>query len=144
VIAALADDHVGDNEVARQALFDDPSGQGCWDDAKFLTPANSLLSFRDDIQLGTLLVADHHRFLCRSVCKGADPVRKAESARRAEDSQAIPGGLDALWIASNRCTDTSFRMLLPLPRAAITTWPSEERIASLGQGASERHGPKNI
>src|SRR6266436_3043416 len=69
VIAILADDRVDDNPVTRQALLDDPWWQRCGNHSEFLTrPASPFLSFRDQhevlrwlhIQLGTLLVADHH------------------------------------------------------------------------------------
>jgi len=71
VIAILADDRLNDDAVARQALLDDPWGQWCRNHSKFLTRlASPFLSFRDQyevlrrlhIQLGTLFVADHHRF----------------------------------------------------------------------------------
>ena len=71
VIAILADDRVDDDPVTRQALLDDPWWQWCRDHSEFLTPpASPFLSFRDQhkilrrlhIQLGTLLVADHHGF----------------------------------------------------------------------------------
>jgi hypothetical protein len=71
VVAIFADDRVDHDAVTRQALLDDPWWQGRRNNSEFLTrPASPFLSFRDQhevlrwlhIQLGTLLVADHHSF----------------------------------------------------------------------------------
>jgi hypothetical protein len=71
VIAILADDRVDNDAITRQALLDDPWWHWCRDHSEFLKPpASPFLSFRDQhevlrwlyIQLGTLLVADHHGF----------------------------------------------------------------------------------
>src|ERR1035438_3215852 len=76
VIAILADDRVDDDPVAGHALLDNPWGQRCRDHSKFFTrPASPFLSFRDQhevlrrfhIQLGTLLVADHHGFFAAAL-----------------------------------------------------------------------------
>src|SRR5271157_4611561 len=76
VIAIFADDRVDDDAVTRQTLLDDPWRQRCRNHSELLTrPASPFLSFRDQyevlcrlyIQLGTLLVADHHSFLAATL-----------------------------------------------------------------------------
>src|SRR5664280_3501221 len=83
VIAIFADDRVDDDAVTRQALLDDPWWQRCRNHSKLLTrPASPFLSFRDQheilrrlyIQLGTLLVADHHSFSAATLAHALIPV----------------------------------------------------------------------
>ncbi len=113
VITILADDRLDDDAVTRQALLDDPWRQGRRDDAELLTrPASPLLSFRDQyevlrrfhVQLGTLLVADHHCFFSAAFAHAL--IRRAR--QNPLYARKIKGQLLAAWkSAEQRWTDGS-------------------------------------
>src|SRR5580692_798272 len=108
VIAILADDRVDDDTVTGQTLLNDPWWQRGRDHPEFLTrPASPLLSLRDQheilrwlhIQLGTLFVADHHRFFSAAFayalirCAGQNPLNARKINRQLLATRMLDGFL---------------------------------------------------
>src|ERR1019366_8157625 len=126
VIAIFAYDRLDDDPVTRPALLDDPWRQRRRDDAEILTrPASPLLSFRDQyevlrrfhVQLGTLLVADHHCFFAAAFayalirCARQDPLY----ARKIRRQLLAARMLDRLLRRAKRWRMLALRLLGHFP-----------------------------